>query len=123
MLIQIEYKNGTENIVPDALSCRSDLLVVQEVPDRLSEPSDWPLLIPYIWTQHDIPNWVSTSLLDQASHALSQCFYDTNASTLCWISKEKTETSQFITFWQRADLMDIIQCKYGHRAWDGSIEL
>lgn len=58
MAIRIEYKKGSANIVPDALSRRSDLMLIQDLGHGFRDESDWPLLIPYILDQRELPSWV-----------------------------------------------------------------
>jgi hypothetical protein len=65
MDISIKYKKGSNNVVPDALSRRSNLFVLQEVSPTL-HPLDWPLLIPYIIEETPIPSDIP----------LSACYYD-----------------------------------------------
>ena len=84
MDIVIKYKKGSENVVPDALSRRSDLALVEEVTDQLHE-TDWPLIIPYLEEERDLPPNIPEHLVIRAKENRKLFEYDPRDETLVYL--------------------------------------
>jgi transposase InsO family protein len=123
MDILVKYKKGCENIVPDALSRRSDLLVIQPVSSDL-HCSDWPLLIPSIIDKIDIPSAISSSLITTAMENRELFSYDAEAEVLLYKGRPgRPESSPFIPFVHRLDLLHSVHDSLGHCGRDATLSL
>jgi hypothetical protein len=58
MDIDVRYKKGADNVVPDALSQRSDLVIIDPIVSALHE-TDWPLIILYLKDDRPVPDFVT----------------------------------------------------------------
>lgn len=126
MDIRVEYKKGSTHIVPDLLSRRADLMAISAAENLESEEFevlDWPLLVPYLLEQRDVPSDIPAVALKNASSRISEFRYDAKDETLAWIEKHGSENTPFITFRQRAELLDVLHREYGHRDRDGTLDL
>jgi hypothetical protein len=83
MDIEIRYKKGSENVVPDALSRRSDLMMVKFVNGEL-RASDWPLIVPYLKLGPRVPDSVAPDLLRKAVDLAEFFYVDAEEETLLW---------------------------------------
>ncbi|KAI7950619.1 hypothetical protein MJO29_009293 [Puccinia striiformis f. sp. tritici] len=96
MDIEVRYKKGTDNIVPDALSRRSDLALLEEVTNQLHE-SDWPLIIPYLVDKRDLPEGIPERLIIKAKENQKLFEYDPDSESLIYLGRKGLkERSPFV---------------------------
>jgi hypothetical protein len=92
MDIEIKYKKGSDNVVPDALSRQSDLALMEEVTDQL-HATDWPLIIPYLLEERVLPDGIPDSLVEQA-RAQKQLFeYNSEDERIRWSNRQEPRNS------------------------------
>jgi hypothetical protein len=123
MDIEIRYKKGSDNVVPDALSRRSDLAVLEEITDQLHE-SDWPLIIPYLVEGRDLPEEIPNHLIEKAKRNRQLFKYDPVDESLVYLGRRGLrEQSPFVAFAYRFDLLRSVHDELGHRGRDCTLQV
>ncbi|PLW18621.1 hypothetical protein PCASD_23485 [Puccinia coronata f. sp. avenae] len=86
--------------------------------------SDWPLLIPSIIDKIDIPLAISSSLITTAMENCKLFSYDAEAKVLLYKGRPgRPESSPFIPFVHRLDLLHSVHDSLGHRGRDATLSL
>jgi hypothetical protein len=120
MDIEIKYKRGSDNVVPDALSCRSDLALMEEVTDQL-HATDWPLIIPYLIKERVLPDMIPVSLVERAKAHKHLFKYNAEDKTLMYLGHPGLrERLPFVPFAHCFDLLRLVHDKLGHRGRDNT---
>jgi transposase InsO family protein len=123
MDILVKYKRGADNIAPDALSRRSDLLLIDEIGEQFHE-TDWPLILPYLLDGRPIPADVSAEGIKRAADNANLFEYDPQAETLLYLGRgELKERSPFISSAHRYALLKRLHDEAGHRGRDATLQL
>jgi transposase InsO family protein len=123
MDIDVRYKKGSENIVPDALSRRSDLLLMEAISAMLHD-TDWPLIIPYHRDDRPVPDFVPVALRVRARMNDNLFEYDPDEETHVYLGRPGLpERSPFISRAHRLSLLNKVHDDAGHRGRDATLNL
>jgi hypothetical protein len=123
MDIEIRYKKGSENVVPNTLLRGSDLALLEELTDQLHE-SDWPLIIPYLVEGRYVPEEIPNHLIKKAKRNQELFKYNPVDETLVYLGRRGLrECSPFVAFAYQFDLLRLVHDKLGHRGQDCTLQI
>jgi hypothetical protein len=123
MDLEIRYKKGSDNVVPNALSRRGDLAVLEEI-DRSLHWSNWPLILPYLIEKKELPGDIPPDMVTRARNNLKFFKYNEQDKTLTYLGRPGLKESlPFDAHAYRFDLLQLVHNDIGHQGRDSTLQL
>ncbi|PLW25664.1 hypothetical protein PCASD_25334 [Puccinia coronata f. sp. avenae] len=123
MDLEIRYKKGKDNVVPDALSRQGDLAVMEEI-DGTLHWSDWPLIIPYLIEKRELPSEVPHEMTERAKRNLKFFEYNKKDKTLTYLGHPGLrERLPFVAHAYCYNLLRLVHNDMGHQGRDSTLQL